>query len=270
MTQGTGAVGWWCSWCEPQTAKPLGWTAGRNKADLLTRSRLVRYPVYFLLVGVVGCLQSFPAPRAAGQTIQLPTLNWFSVNTSVLAPDRGGTYLGGWSRSQESHTQFGTPGSGVPGLGRLTGNRAWSHRSGGGGTSVHTTVVDHAQWDRAVLAEARRRRSVGEEGPDRFSPALADFSTRISGSVQSDAAAAGRLPSVAEIQQQHARRRSLQQEEAKRLLARGLDAQEQGSLVAAKVYFQMAQRRAQGDLEREITRCLERVTHSINSAKASR
>ena len=61
---------------------------------------------------------------ALAQTVQLPTLQTFSVNTSVLVPDRGQTYLGGITRSRSRSSIRGLPGiSGVPFANRLTKNR---------------------------------------------------------------------------------------------------------------------------------------------------
>jgi type II secretory pathway component GspD/PulD (secretin) len=81
---------------------------------------------------------------AIGQgTVQLPTFSTFSVNTSVLAPDRGGTYVGGVSRSFDGSVRRGAPGLGkVPGAGRTFGSRGISTGRSTGGVSVHATIVD--------------------------------------------------------------------------------------------------------------------------------
>lgn len=85
---------------------------------------------------------------ARAQTLQLPSRQVFSVNTSVLVPDRGGAYLGGVSRSSQGLTQRGP-----------WRNRALGGSAGGVGASVHVTVIDHRALDRAVLAEAAERRA---------------------------------------------------------------------------------------------------------------
>ena len=91
-----------------------------------------------------------------GQVVQLPTFRYFSVQTSVLAPDSGGAYLGGVGRAASGRTSRGTPGGG-----RLFGNRSIEHSVGASRSSVHATVIDLEELDRAVLAEAARRRPAG-------------------------------------------------------------------------------------------------------------
>jgi len=70
-------------------------------------------------------------------TVQLPTYNVFGVSTTVSVPDRGSIYLGGVNRSR---------------LGRR------SRATSAGGVSINATIIDHNAMDRALLAEADRRR----------------------------------------------------------------------------------------------------------------
>lgn len=82
-------------------------------------------------------------------TVQLPTFNFFTISTTVLVPDRGGAYLGGVnSGASASRT------SGLPGL----ANRAGASNFGASGLSVHVQVLDLAEMDRALLAEAKAKR----------------------------------------------------------------------------------------------------------------
>lgn len=86
-------------------------------------------------------------------TVQLPTFNFFTISTSVMVPDRGGAYLGGVnSGGSASHS------NGLPGL----ANRSGASSLGAGGVSVGVQVIDLAEMDRALLAEARAKRESAE------------------------------------------------------------------------------------------------------------
>ncbi|MGI9456471.1 MAG: hypothetical protein ACR2NU_07910 [Aeoliella sp.] len=78
------------------------------------------------------------------QRIQLPTFRSFSVGTTVLVPDRGTAYLGGINGLRQGQSSFGF------------GNRGFSSSSNAGGVSVRTSIIDHHELDRALLAEAAR------------------------------------------------------------------------------------------------------------------
>ncbi len=111
----------------------------------------------YLLLSTLAVF-SVAAGRCEGQTrttVQLPTFHRFGTTTTVLVPDQGSVYLGGVSRSRQGQNDFGIPLSrGLPG----GGNRGLSHASSAGGLSVGVTIIDHQEIDRALLAEAARRR----------------------------------------------------------------------------------------------------------------
>lgn len=81
---------------------------------------------------------------AMSQTVQLPTVGTFSLQTSVMAPDSGGVYAGGM-RGAAYGSQ--SRGYGLP-------NRA----SGGGttasGVNVRTTVINLAELDSMIRSQA--------------------------------------------------------------------------------------------------------------------
>ena len=98
-----------------------------------------------IIVSYATCCQ---AQTGGNVTVQLPTFEYFGVSTTVVVPDRGSMYLGGVNRSSLGSSQFG------PGL----GNRAIGRASSAGGLSISATIIDHDEIDRALLAEAARRR----------------------------------------------------------------------------------------------------------------
>ena len=106
--------------------------------------------IWFLTVG---------GSTSWGQTVQLPTFQSFSVQTTVSVPDRGALVLGGVNRAAFGTTSSGVPGlSRMPGAGRMFGDSAATARLSAGGARVAATIIDLREWDEAVLAEAARRR----------------------------------------------------------------------------------------------------------------
>ena len=93
---------------------------------------------------------------AAGQTtVQLPTFHVFGASTTVMVPDRGSVYLGGVDRSLAGSSRFSpTLGGQLPSL----HNRGFGRERTAAGLAVSATIIDHQAIDRALLAEADRRR----------------------------------------------------------------------------------------------------------------
>ena len=93
-------------------------------------------------------------PLVVGQpatTVQLPTFNFFTINTSVLVPDRGSASLGGVGRGSAATRTNGGPGF---------SNRTGGSVNGTSGMSVGVQVHDLAAMDKALLDEARAAREI--------------------------------------------------------------------------------------------------------------
>src|SRR5438067_1677717 len=88
-----------------------------------------------------------PAPQVP-TTVQLPTFSFFTVQTTVSVPDGGGMSLGGINRAAD-----GTVTRGMAPL-----NRGIGSTRGASGVSVHATIIDREEMDKAVLAEAAAKR----------------------------------------------------------------------------------------------------------------
>ncbi|HUG68828.1 MAG TPA: hypothetical protein VMM76_13860 [Pirellulaceae bacterium] len=100
---------------------------------------------------------------AQAQVVQLPTYHVFSVRTTVSVPDGGAAYLGGVTRGAWGSSSRGVPGlSQVPGVNRLFTNRSFGSSVSSSHAYATATIIDHAEMDRMVLAEAAARR--GELG----------------------------------------------------------------------------------------------------------
>ena len=110
----------------------------------------------FLLVSL-AC--AWGASAAPAQVVQLPTYRVFSVGTTVSIPDGGAAYLGGVTRGAWSSSSRGVPGlSQIPGANRLFTNRGIGASVSSSHAYATATIVDHAEMDRMVLAEAAARR----------------------------------------------------------------------------------------------------------------
>ena len=184
-----------------------------------------------------------------GQVVQLPTFHYFSVSTSVLVPDRGGAYLGGIRRSADRRAVYG-----LAGAGRLFGNRAIDQSRGAGGVSAHVTIIDHDALDRATLAEAARRRAARTGAGRNVAPSVRVLASR---SGDASDSSGDQLLSVAEIRRRNSALKAARVKAAVRFFEQGREAAAQGKLGVAKIYYRMAQRRAEPTLRREIAKHLK-------------
>jgi hypothetical protein len=178
-------------------------------------------------------------------TVQLPSFSIFSVNTTVSVPDRGGAYLGGVNRARDGSTTRGFGPLANRGIG---GDRLAS------GASVHATIIDHDEIDRAVLAAAAERRAAAD--PDvAKAAALSSHVGRgapIAASSGRAGAASSALPgSVAAIRAKNAAAADERASEAAKYLAQAQQAEADGKPAVAKIYYQMVVRRDTGDLKQQ-------------------
>jgi hypothetical protein len=178
--------------------------------------------------------------QAPGQsvTVQLPEFSYFGVSTSVLVPDRGSAYLGGIGRSSSGQTTGGTPL--IP-----FKNRATGHSAGAASTTIGAWIHDFQAMDEALLAEAARRKQN-------------DFASNRS--VLGEALAGDATDDTLVSADEHARRQAVKQDEeqadAQRHFEKARSLVAAGKPGVAKIYFQMALRRAEGPLKAEIAAAL--------------
>ena len=185
---------------------------------------------------------------AGAQTVQLPTFYFAAVGTTVSVPDRGSALLGGIGRSGSFSGSRGLPLAGkVPGVGRLARNRSLVHATGAGNIHVTATIIDHAELDKAVLAQATSRAAVDHR---------AVFLSRKVGRRQDTATGAGSSAGVADLSVSEIRRRSLAdaqqlEREARQLYERGRRAEDTAKYRVATIYYQMATRRSAGQVKEQ-------------------
>ena len=209
-----------------------------------------------------GLKNSHPVPRMmAGEartasTVQLPTFSFTTVNTTVNVPDRGTVLLGGINRFAEGSVERGVPVLGkIPGAGRLFRNRAIGRQASAGNLTVTARIIDLEEEE--FLQTGVRRGAVPQAAAPRD-----DRAARLARHIGRRAEDAPRpgpaAPAMAAAEQteyeadQIARRRA---EEAIVYFAKARRAAVEGRDGVARVFYDMALRRADGEfadyLERE-------------------
>lgn len=196
--------------------------------------------------------------QLAAQAVQLPTYGQFGVSTTVSVPDQGSILLGGIRQGAE-----GSVSRGLPGLGPLFRNRASGRSIGNSQVVLSATIIDHQELDEAVLAAARQlpRREVSAAELARQQ--RADFMTAniTRGTVSSLATIRESRetettrttnPSIEQVQQASQLAMERRAREARDYLQKGRQAEADRKLGVAKIYYQMAARRADEPLRQQL------------------
>jgi hypothetical protein len=184
-----------------------------------------------------------PPVSQAPTTVQLPTFSFFTVRTTVSVPDGGGAYLGGIGR--------GASGSTLRGIGPLK-NRALGGARAASGVSVGATIIDHEEIDRAILAKAAANRSPAADPAAAKAAVLTSAVGKRAPATSAAGANSGHLPdSVAAIRERNATAASIEASELASYFARARQAEADGKIAVAKVFYQMVARRDRGDLKYE-------------------
>jgi len=206
----------------------------------------------------VGLAIAWVAEAALAQstTVQLPTYRSFAVGTAVSVPDRGSVYLGGVNRAQSGMNEFGSPLSPFR-------NRAFGSQRSASGVSVSVYIHDFEELERELLSRS------GGSGPQLTTLRSPDGTTRAV--VTSDRVPTGSgdprrapravvrspdrttpLPSIEEIRRQRLADQEARQAEAEDFFERGQAAEEAGKTNVARMYYQMAAKRASGILKEQV------------------
>lgn len=213
-------------------------------------NRLGFFAAALLSLFLAAEISSAQAPT----TVQLPSYQVFSVNTTVSVPDGGGAYLGGINRAADSSVTRGLPlGSKIPGLGPLTTNRGLSSTRSASNMSVHATIIDHQELDAAVLAEAAARRGAPSaiERQALATRQKADFISRNLARAEQPIAVETKPtpPSVEDIRRRNELAAANRDAEAETYFAKAQAAEAEQKPAVAKIYYQMVARRAAAPLK---------------------
>ena len=181
---------------------------------------------------VVGCLAWFIAAPALAQTIQLPSIHTFSVDTTVVVPDSGTGFIAGGKQARTSSNQFG----GLP-PGRAIGVDRQA-----AGMAVTARIHDPEAADVALLKEAQARRARTGAAP-----------TRTTGRGLALAPDDPGLHSVAELRRGHSAAAPGGNERATlEFIERARRASSAGKTAIAASYYRSASRQATGPLKQQI------------------
>lgn len=185
------------------------------------------------------------AATACGQgpAVQLPTYSYFFVDTTVSVPVGGIASLGGVSGAASLANQFAAPPL-------LLANRATTTRRSAAGVQVTATVHDFEAMDRELLS---RPTASYPNGLTHAAPAPAQATPSIASPADRPAA------SVAELRARRQKETEARRRQAKSFYDRGLAAEAAGKAAVARIYYQMAARRAEGPLEAEISARLDQL-----------
>jgi len=202
-------------------------------------------------------------------TVQLPTFSSFSATTTVTVPDRGMAYLGGVNRAAEGRNEFGVPLLPF----RPFRNVGIGREVSGSGMWVSVTIHDFDAMDRYLLSQ-----------PTAFSQSLGDRRSQVAALAATlqprdpaygaswrvaTPSGAGGPPavSVAQAQAERQRQQATRFEEATDFFRRGQEAEAAGKTGVAKIYYQMAARRATGELKGQVTDRLETIGRGQTASK---
>ena len=229
---------------------------------------------------VVVASLCFLTPAAFAQVLQLPTFSFATVSTTVSVPDQGSAFLGGIDRASDGRSEFGIPGIALPGF----QNRGIGQDRSSTKMFVSVTIHDFDAMDQALLNTpspegfARASLSSPQRLPDLVPDAPAGFAGRASGQKpailagkwQVEPQASGPVSDLAEEQASRAARQANRASEAEGFFARGQQAEADGKPNVAKIYYQMALRRASGEVKQQAQARLDAVTgHSTALARSA-
>lgn len=228
----------------------------------------------WLPVALVALCLNPALAQEPGLAVQLPTFSHFSVGTTVLVPDRGSAFMGGIGRSVSGRSTFGTP------LLPFRPFRNTAIGTGHGAMSTHVSVWIHdfQAMDEYLLNQAPRtvRPGAGHVGlaatdrrPASLDPAWnpaggidstwraanGDRADPASGQQWQSASQPARPMPLLDVAEEQRRRQSLAETrstEAEAFFLRGQEAEASGKANVARIYYQMAARRATGPLQNEV------------------
>lgn len=199
-----------------------------------------------------GCLVGLTAmvsgADAFAQTIQLPSVHVFSVDTTVIVPDSGQAWVAGDKRASSGTNRFG-------GIGP---QRATGIERQATGAAVVAKIHDPQQADQALLEQAKAGRAKLASGQAAPKAELA--------LTPSDPG----LRSVADIQRQRAQQAAGQKRETLALVEKARQAGSEGKASTAALYYRTASRQATGSLKQQIDAEMRRLQPAPSTAKSGR
>jgi hypothetical protein len=222
----------------------------RNRASLLG-------------VSCALCLSSSAAAQQQRQptVVQLPSFSFFTVSTTVSVPDSargfGRVYAGGIKSAASGRNEFGPP--------FLPGNVGIGQEARAAGMTVsaqiHDLHDDESWMWQPELRDARLKERLAQAN------ARQQRDAQVEEALAKEPGRSAPIRSVAAIRQEREQKAEAEQAEALALLDRGRKCEAEGKPGAAKVYYEMAARRATGELRTQVVaRLRELAAERTNSS----
>lgn len=224
----------------------------------------------------ITAIAMLAAASACGQTLQLPSFNMNTVNTTVTAPDGGTIGLGGVARASEGRTERGVPMLGkLPYAGRLFNNRGIGRDVSNGYMTVTPRIIileeeeaklglpDYSSG--APIGGALSSSAVRSFGQSTYELNETDVKAlRLSQHVATNNFEPEQQqpigPSPEELRRRNEAAAQARHSEAYKLFEQGITAEESGKANVAKIYYNMAVRRAPAELEEAIQARLDALS----------
>ena len=199
-------------------------------------------------------------------SVQLPTFSFFSASTTVSVPDGGSALLGGVNRASDGRSEFGVPLLPF----RPFRNSAIGSERSASSMRVTATIHDFEAMDEFLLNQPTEfRRSQGIQSPaamlgHTLQPRLPNRSPAWEPSSRAETST---VATVAGIQARRDQQQQSRLTEAEQFYQRAQDAEEAGKASVAKIYYQMAARRATGELKQQALAKVEGLGRSQTGSK---
>jgi hypothetical protein len=223
---------------------------------------------------------TFGSATAWGQggatTVQLPTFNFTTVNTTVTVPDGGTVLLGGIDRAREGQVSRGVPLLGkVPGVNRLFRNEGIGREFSSSSFSVTARIIILEEEEERQVGRVLAQRDAMGGSRYVFDPVAdpkADFLSRNLARHPADEVVSqpeSKLPSVEEIQRRNELAQQQRSVEAVSFFEKAKSLEAEGKSNVAKVYYDMAARRSSGAFKEEIVARIEALEGRGNSERVA-
>jgi hypothetical protein len=192
-----------------------------------------------------------------GTTVQLPTFSFFGVDTTVSVPDGGSTYLGGVNRSSSGSNEFGAAPFGP------FANRSYGSQTSASSMRVSAYIHDFQAMDEQLLNQPTAFNR-GQNQPQ------VQMARAVGQRVEDARAASAGRPAldVAGLRAQRLEEERARNSESAGLMERGQAAESAGKLKVARLYYQMAYRKAEGDAKAQALARLEAISETKPAALA--
>ncbi|HUT08874.1 MAG TPA: hypothetical protein VMY42_00115 [Thermoguttaceae bacterium] len=210
------------------------------------------------------------AQQPPATAVQLPTFSYFSVGTTVSVPDRGSVYMGGVSRASTGRNEFGTPMLPF----RPFKNSAIGQERSASQMHVTAYIHDFEAMEEAMLGQPSSYQGLASQQPlPQIAGASHPFLSRdpaYGGGWQRSTLASSAVEppmSVAEAQARRISEQAARGEEADDFFQRARQAETDGKANVAKIYYQMAARRATGELKEQVLARLDVIGRAETASK---